>query len=738
MTENEFKERTIFMFEVQEFLSSINEENYLVKITGFRDKLFKYLSQTKILKSFLISMLHFLRLRSGNYRVYANVIRDMIIQEEIAKIPLHIPETLLKLTFSFSYKLFTNVNSVFLKKITNFILILHLLEIGVITKKELVESIRSFYYSCSSNTFFHAYVFSFFFKDIQEIDKKLFKDLEECFLPLQTVHLDLPKWFPKPLLNKVVANYNELSHERQKTLNSILELEHVDPIYNAIVTDNFEEFSKLAYDTENRETLFDLNTRIQPCLFEPSEVLHSAPSLIQLAAFYSASKIFKHLLLSEASLAPTSRDGKTIDHFAIAGGNLEIVRILTQYDIEFNEKSLKTAIKYHRNDIVHWFFEFYSDQFNQQNSLSLAIRYDNLEILNDILQNCENLESNDIKIDLLHCSLPETVSLLFDFYSQKTSNINFPSLVPDFIINEKIDFFDYALDTKKITSCSEDLISSSCLYLHCFKRICEEGLIDIRTTVLRDAPIPFQMTSLKQFEVFQSFVYMLDQWPEVVHLINEERTHSLLASATEAGNPMMVLELVKRGADINFVCQDTLKQPIHIAAEFSIKCVEILVSAGADINAINKENGRTPIFYAVKKMPFYDVKRMIDLGAKIDVIDKNGESLLSYACRESLPQIFFYLFEMSNMKNSIEIVDCIKKYDIFRFIVEQSIYYPNFVSKIFNNSVLENIINEGKIQELCLLLSIDGNPFTLNSVQRNALFNGLREKYHSYIEELFL
>ena len=70
-------------------------------------------------------------------------------------------------------------------------------------------------------------------------------------------------------------------------------------------------------------------------------------SAIQLAMHYGSINCFKYLLLNGLDLGCSA-------HYAIAGGNLEIIHILEQKSFDFDDLCLKTAIRFHRNDIADW------------------------------------------------------------------------------------------------------------------------------------------------------------------------------------------------------------------------------------------------------------------------------------------------------------------------------------------------------------------------------------------------
>jgi ankyrin repeat protein len=103
---------------------------------------------------------------------------------------------------------------------------------------------------------------------------------------------------------------------------------------------------------------FNFDQRISPMLYCPSAMLQSRPTLIQVAALFGAVKCFKFLLMNGASLAHHDHNGLSVAQFAVAGGNLEIIRLCQQHSVDFFG-TLQIAIQFQRNDIFDWFMESY-------------------------------------------------------------------------------------------------------------------------------------------------------------------------------------------------------------------------------------------------------------------------------------------------------------------------------------------------------------------------------------------
>uniref|UniRef100_A0A1X7SLW7 Uncharacterized protein n=1 Tax=Amphimedon queenslandica TaxID=400682 RepID=A0A1X7SLW7_AMPQE len=90
--------------------------------------------------------------------------------------------------------------------------------------------------------------------------------------------------------------------------------------------------------------------------------------------------------------------------------------------------------------------------------------------------------------------------------------------------------------------------------------------------------------------------------------------------------------LLTNGARTDVVDTDDDSTPLHTASENgNSKIIELLITKGkADVNAMDEKN-RTPLFNAVKEGSIEAVEILLTNGARTDVVDKDGETLLHCA-----------------------------------------------------------------------------------------------------------
>lgn len=95
------------------------------------------------------------------------------------------------------------------------------------------------------------------------------------------------------------------------------------PIAIAIRYDDLDTFQDILTKSQ-----MGINDKIPISMFERCDFVNNGPTLIQFAAFFGSKKIFKFLIMNNADLTVTDDTNKiTLNHFAVAGGDIEIIRL---------------------------------------------------------------------------------------------------------------------------------------------------------------------------------------------------------------------------------------------------------------------------------------------------------------------------------------------------------------------------------------------------------------------------
>ncbi len=102
-----------------------------------------------------------------------------------------------------------------------------------------------------------------------------------------------------------------------------------------------------------------------------------------------------------------------------------------------------------------------------------------------------------------------------------------------------------------------------------------------------------------------------------------------LFSAAALGSPVLVSILLDAGADCRH--RTRLGGPMHVAG--SCEVIDMLYHAGSPMNEQDKYGG-TPLHWSISKMDI--ARKLISLGARIDIKNEDGETPLELAAREEL------------------------------------------------------------------------------------------------------
>uniref|UniRef100_A0A1X7US61 Death domain-containing protein n=1 Tax=Amphimedon queenslandica TaxID=400682 RepID=A0A1X7US61_AMPQE len=154
--------------------------------------------------------------------------------------------------------------------------------------------------------------------------------------------------------------------------------------------------------------------------------------------------------------------------------------------------------------------------------------------------------------------------------------------------------------------------------------------------------------------------------------VKDERNRTPLFSALERFNSSVeaVDILLTNGAKTDVVDEHDDSTPLHCASETGdSKIIELLITKGeADVNAVDKKN-RTPLFNAVKEGSIEAVEVLLTNGARTDVVDKDGETLLHCASESNEVEMLEFWIKrgdydvnVTNKRNRTPLFNALDKY----------------------------------------------------------------------------
>jgi ankyrin repeat protein len=141
---------------------------------------------------------------------------------------------------------------------------------------------------------------------------------------------------------------------------------------------------------------FSLDTRIASTPYLPSTYLVAQPTLIQVAAFFGARKCFKWLLMNGADLRARDRNFVSLPQMAVAGGDIEIIRLCQGYGLDFYSTP-HCAVTFHRNEIFDWLSETTAAAVDDevdiygQTTFHCACESNNLYVLSKLVSTCKDV-----------------------------------------------------------------------------------------------------------------------------------------------------------------------------------------------------------------------------------------------------------------------------------------------------------------------------------------------------------
>ncbi len=169
------------------------------------------------------------------------------------------------------------------------------------------------------------------------------------------------------------------------------------------------------------------------------------------------------------------------------------------------------------------------------------------------------------------------------------------------------------------------------------------GKIDLRSNKLNITPF-YNAVSNNSFECAE---YLISLGAKVMDRSLNEYTPLHYSQLSERGNSTECTKLLlKHGADVNAKNQSG-ETPLHYAAEkYNDKAIKLLLSYGADVNVQSKRNGNTPLHYAIPRRCQIDedfdfdhalevVNILLDHHSNLELKNCEGNTPLYVAATES-------------------------------------------------------------------------------------------------------
>ncbi|OHT02395.1 hypothetical protein TRFO_30524 [Tritrichomonas foetus] len=277
-------------------------------------------------------------------------------------------------------------------------LLYHLLEKSFFTQSEIIGQIRKyrFYNIKKKSNLMLCYIW--FSPEIYKENFNFYSMLkEDCSKYAQIYPNDhLVSYFVKNETELIQNDFEMIKKFRKNGHNH-------DYLYLLLANDDITSLQYVAAQPD-----FNYNRKILPSFFEICPFAQNSPSLIEVAALYGSINCFKYLLLNGSSLYLLDETNASLPQYAVAGGNLEIIRICHQKKLSFNGTSQIAAL-FHRNDILNWLLEDEGQEIescikNRGTVIQNAATTNNIIIIEQCIENDVDVNDGTLNRTSLHIS----------------------------------------------------------------------------------------------------------------------------------------------------------------------------------------------------------------------------------------------------------------------------------------------------------------------------------------------
>lgn len=194
-------------------------------------------------------------------------------------------------------------------------------------------------------------ILQYFCEELQSADKNWFETQKGFY----------------PILDKFLKKFKKEEHRENRNI-----CQNEDLFARTIRKDDAEKLQELIAFT-NRS--FSLPIGSSP--YEMCDEYVKNSKMIEYAAYFGSVKSFKYLWMNGAAGFSVN-----LPRYAISGGNYDIIHITEQLHTQYDEDCLNEAIRFHRNDIVHYLIDSIGLKFTLE-ALLESIKSFNFEIFNE-------------------------------------------------------------------------------------------------------------------------------------------------------------------------------------------------------------------------------------------------------------------------------------------------------------------------------------------------------------------
>ena len=402
----------------------------------------------------------------------------------------------------------------------------------------------------------------------------------------------------------------EITPEQQRRIHFFTTGYEENSIQEVIKYDNISAFQKLVAEDD-----FEWNGDLRVC---EQDILDKEKNfmlnIIQFAAYYGAVNCFKFAVVNKQQ--PSSNT----ETMAIIGGNNEIIHILEQNNIEFNEQFLN-SLQYFHFDIADWLLTTKISEYNIE--VSQIIQLQSIKALYFIYK----IKPDELYINYLTPVVQNDNDHLYYAIEEIKTHQKYVIATKSETIDRKLNYacknnnLPLVLELTKSGSLTLSTVDNDLYDSTPLDYACRNGNIDMAR-------------------------YLIDKGAD----INFGRRYSSLYHAINSGNIDLIKFLLEKGAKY----PQSPMEPMLISAVKSgdLQIVQLIYEKEPNVNVICN-HGRTPEYYAVTN-GFLDILIfLINNGAKL--LSCRGDSLLFCNIPNNFYEIVKLLLEFGCEKTDMDV-----------------------------------------------------------------------------------
>lgn len=269
------------------------------------------------------------------------------------------------------------------------------------------------------HSFNSLYFFCWFAPELEKEDAPFYEITKQWFFEASKII----RCFPEDLVY-FCKNFKELKKNDWKKMRKMRRnnASHLKML-EVLKDDDIDIFEMLQGESD-----FNWEQRIESSIYDVHWIINESASLFEYSAYFGSVKCFKFIysnyIQNNPKIDPINENSFNVVHYAIAGGNIEIVRFLHSNDYDFNG-ALNISALFHRNDIFDWVLNVLEMSIKKSvfgwygSVINYAIKSFNTYVIDIILNEKTNKKSgNDEKFRIFqfaveNCQI-ETIKFLLN------------------------------------------------------------------------------------------------------------------------------------------------------------------------------------------------------------------------------------------------------------------------------------------------------------------------------------